>query len=633
MTIVSAVETARQLKRMEEEARRSEKTTYFWNRVHLSSAGTFVENSFHSLFYVGREPRSRPHGDFGVGDAKDVVVGGEHEQPAGPLRQHEAPNPHDSFDSTAETMRLGRRLQLQDEEGEIAEPGEEINTFHPEDAVPGSTFKQLLKNSFMGGGNNRLLSSTASSAESSNTDTRPACSSVEQANQSLLCLPYSTSEYENYYGLFGTFCFEKELADNSTTNWCISVGGILLAILVANTLQFFYENLFLYMSVLDESYDFQEAYRKCFSQFFVIFTHSILFVTMLGPFHQASRMDKVEQIMVTFALVFFFDQVKNLLIQPVIWYLVIRRCGRVQPGIQEYNEEYLLQWELQESLLDEMQRRTREFLEKRTVLVFIIGLVGFYASFLMLSIVISDCWKLSDEPNECKTSSLCPGLSEQGRLSLYYAFTYLDFCIMLLFVLEIALKLFGYGTTFILDPWNFFDSVIVLVSFICWFVFLGSTVGTTGLGLLRLLRLVRVMVMISDSRRKLKKVTKTLADGAKSHVERVLELLEKLQNLKIPAQTGQDLEWIVDMILENKLYKVSVDDPTEDEGKSKNDSEKNDASMTAWIQQLGDGTANSSGTATAAGMGGSGEDNVRGTYVAQSQVRGSFANRGSVVNR
>eukprot|EP00392_Amoebophrya_sp_AT5.2_P003200 g3205.t1 len=314
---------------------------------------------------------------------------------------------------------------------------------------------------------------------------------VLDAQKSLLCLPYTPGQYENSYQLVGTFCFGDAAAGNG---WCISVGGILLAICIANILQFLFENVYLYLSVLDESYDFQEAYRKCFGQFGVIFVHAVLLVCTVGPFHQASRMDKIEQVVVTFLLVFALDQAKNLLVQPVIWWLVIRRCGRVQPGIQEYNEEYLLQWELQESLLDEMQRRTREFLEKRAVLVFIIGLVGFYAVFLMLSIVISDCWKISDEPSEC-TTSLCPGLSEQGRLSLYYSFTYLDFCIMVIFVAEILLKLFGYGTSFILDPWNFFDSLIVLVSFICWFLFLGSTVGTTGLGLLRLLRLVRVMVI------------------------------------------------------------------------------------------------------------------------------------------
>eukprot|EP00392_Amoebophrya_sp_AT5.2_P003201 g3206.t1 len=147
---------------------------------------------------------------------------------------------------------------------------------------------------------------------------------------------------------------------------------------------------------------------------------------------------------------------------------------------------------------------------------------------------------------------------------------------------------------------------------------------------------------MSASRRKLKKVTKTLQapDGTKSHVEKVLDLLEKLQNLKIPPQMQQDLEWTVDMILENKLYKVSVDEPGEQE-----EGEKNDASMAAWIQQLGDGTgsgnlsaglgngANGTGANGDGANGGLGGDNVRGTYVAQSGVRGSFANRGSTVAR
>ena len=37
--------------------------------------------------------------------------------------------------------------------------------------------------------------------------------------------------------------------------------------------------------------------------------------------------------------------------QPVIWWCVILRCGRINPGIQEYNEDYILQWEVQDSLL------------------------------------------------------------------------------------------------------------------------------------------------------------------------------------------------------------------------------------------------------------------------------------------
>ncbi|CAD7956985.1 unnamed protein product [Amoebophrya sp. A25] len=461
------------------------------------------------------------------------------------------------------------------------------------------------------------------------SDTRRECTSLAEAHQSLLCIPFREEDYENYYGLVGTLCFGT---------WCVSAGAILLAILMANALQFVYENVYLYLSVLDEGYDIAEAYRKCFAQFFVIFTHVIIFICTLGPFHQAARLRKIEVVLVTFAAAFFLDQVKNALIQPVIWWLVIRRCGRVQPGIQEYNEEYLLQWDLQESLLDEMQRRTREFLEKRQVLMFIIGLVGFYAVFLMLSIVISDCWKPDDgsEQPEC-SSSLCPGLSDEGRRSLYYAFTYTDFVIMLFFVLEIVLKFFGYGSAFILDPWNGFDSVIVIASFICWFIFLGSAVGTTGLGLLRLLRLVRVMVMISDSRRKLKKVTKSLQtqDTAKSHVERVLDLLERLQNLKIPLQVQHDLEWVVEVILEDKLHKVSVDHEQEHDQDQPGRADNTDGAMTAWIQQLGDGNNNLSGNvATGDGAtGDAGGGNVRGTYVAQSQVRGSFAGRGSMANR
>ena len=44
-------------------------------------------------------------------------------------------------------------------------------------------------------------------------------------------------------------------------------------------------------------------------------------------------------------------EVKNVMCQPVIWWCIILRCGRINPGIQEYNEDYIMQWEPQDSLL------------------------------------------------------------------------------------------------------------------------------------------------------------------------------------------------------------------------------------------------------------------------------------------
>lgn len=232
----------------------------------------------------------------------------------------------------------------------------------------------------------------------------------------------------------------------------------------------------------------------------------------------------------------------------------------------------------------------------------IISLVAFYAVFLMLGLVISVCWKKNDIC--ASTSDLCMALfpDENTKFTVHMFFLWTDFLIMALFLVEIFLKTFGYGLTYIGDVWNMFDALIVITSFVCWVIFYGSDVGTTGLGLLRLLRLVRVMVMISDSRKRLKKVTQSLAtaDGgsggdaskvAKSHVERVLDLLERLQGLQPCQPLLPDLEWITSQIIENKLYQVSVgDDRNLDEdlffSQRGAGEEKKDAAVSAWISQI-----------------------------------------------
>ena len=79
-------------------------------------------------------------------------------------------------------------------------------------------------------------------------------------------------------------------------------------------------------------------------------------------------------------------KLKSAMVQPLIWWVVIRRCGHVQPGIQEYNEEYLLHWELQESLMDLVRRKTRAFLENKLIAMGMIGLIAIYFCFVMLGV-------------------------------------------------------------------------------------------------------------------------------------------------------------------------------------------------------------------------------------------------------
>merc|ERR1719316_2559642 len=151
-----------------------------------------------------------------------------------------------------------------------------------------------------------------------------------------------------------------------------------------------------------------------------------------------SRLERIEVIWLNFCFALMVDQAKNALVQPLIWWFVIRRCGRVHPGIQDYNEEYILQWELEESLMDALRRQVHEFLEWRPIMFGIIGLVGFYSLFVMTAIATEEYWIDN------------PVISDM--------FKYGDFAFLCIFIFEIVLKTFSYGTKFVCDAWNFFDS-------------------------------------------------------------------------------------------------------------------------------------------------------------------------------
>jgi hypothetical protein len=70
---------------------------------------------------------------------------------------------------------------------------------------------------------------------------------------------------------------------------------------------------------------------------------------------------------------------------------------------------------------------------------------------------------------------------------LYYIINYI---LLTFFIIEIAVKLFGYGYLFLIEFINVFDSVIVIVSYIMLILDLKVKV----VGILRVLRLIKVII-------------------------------------------------------------------------------------------------------------------------------------------
>ncbi|KAF4698425.1 hypothetical protein FOZ63_025056, partial [Perkinsus olseni] len=68
---------------------------------------------------------------------------------------------------------------------------------------------------------------------------------------------------------------------------------------------------------------------------------------------------------------------------------------------------------------------------------------------------------------------------------------------------------------------------------------------------------------VSEGRKKLKDLKTKSAVTVGSYVDKVLELIEELQTAKyLPPHLKDDLDWVKDVIVCNKLYEVSIDADT-----------------------------------------------------------------------
>jgi hypothetical protein len=123
-------------------------------------------------------------------------------------------------------------------------------------------------------------------------------------------------------------------------------------------------------------------------------------------------------------------------------------------------------------------------------------------------------------------------------------------------------KLFGYGHLFLVEFINVFDSVIVIVSYIMLILDLKVKV----VGILRVLRLIKVIInlkRVADEKREQKefiKEQKRQGSQMTSYVERVLDFFERVIKLaEVDKQIREDVEWAIETISENKLYKGGLD--------------------------------------------------------------------------
>jgi hypothetical protein len=232
-----------------------------------------------------------------------------------------------------------------------------------------------------------------------------------------------------------------------------------------------------------------------------------------------------------------------------MWWCVIRRCGKFEvTDFNEWNDEEIASGGSEPSLYSSLRTSVKQFLETKYISNLILGMT------LFLCVVIFTELSM---PNE----SFLFNEELQMKTELGIVFYVVNYILLTFFMVEIVLKLFSYGTLFLMGFINVFDSIVVFISFIFHII----DVQVKFVGLLRILRLIKVITEMKRQSDEIKakkeaiKNQKKQSSNMASHVERIIDFLERQAvNPEIPKMLMEDIEWAIEVISANKLYTGSM---------------------------------------------------------------------------
>ncbi|OMJ67417.1 hypothetical protein SteCoe_35440 [Stentor coeruleus] len=385
--------------------------------------------------------------------------------------------------------------------------------------------------------------------------------------------------------------------EDCSSGVCISFGVIFASIFLANLGQLIFEAALLYTSSItfkptdlerkvnpvkteinfsmEEEPPWDKIIKKCIGEITVAIVFLVSCLCAIASLIGVYDYGRPDTVWAEWIIAIVIDQAKSLLVQPLIWWLISRRCGLVTGTFSSWKDEQVIAGINDDSFMTEIRSQFAHVLESRIFTYGVIGLVVFYACFILLNLSIDIYIQ-----------------SIPVAVDIFY---YIDLCLLIIFVIEIVLRFIAWGFTYIFELWNLLDAAIVLTSF----AFSVNHTQVKGIAVLRLLRLIRVIIVmrrVSESKKKLL-MLKTQNQSVSSNVTRVLDLLEEILKEKtLTRENRNDLSWIIGQIQSRKLYTKSTTDEDETilteidkawKGKIKLDYEDFSESMPILGQKIG----------------------------------------------
>jgi hypothetical protein len=330
------------------------------------------------------------------------------------------------------------------------------------------------------------------------------------------------------------------------------IGFVFISIAIANIFQYLYTFLIIYTIHVKNEHieEMNRGIWKCSLQIFIVIISLILVLLVIWKSSLILTFGYAQELWITFTVAFIIDQSKSLIFHLGVWYFLLRRCGYLKVTEDEYVDE---KWqnERKDKFLISLRKTCSKIIESLFYKRFSIALLLVYAVFVLIVLSIQGQLTVSDR---VYTDNI-------------------DQAFITIFLTEIIVNLFVQGFQFYADVFNVFDTIVVLASFIIFFL----QFSARGLAVLRLLRLVRLIIV-------LRKVSanKRANNGYATALEETLAILKNLKNeKKLNFRQKKELGWAIEVIENNKLYDVSMDQKVE-KGSGQ---QSQDAEARKWIAQ------------------------------------------------
>lgn len=309
----------------------------------------------------------------------------------------------------------------------------------------------------------------------------------------------------------------------------ISVAYVFIGIAIGNVFQYIY-NFLIFLTTrtkIVNKISMTENSVKCALQVLVLVATLVIILLASWQSAQITIYGPNLTFWFTFIIAFIIDQAKSLFFHIGVWYFLLRRCGYLKPNEGDYVEALWKEQHIDTTWMNWRVGMTK-LLETPTFQAISLILLLIYAVFVLFVLSFGDL------------------------LNETYVLELIDQSFICVFLLEIFMRIFSMSYLFFLDPFNIFDTTIVVLSFSLFFV--GVSAG--GLAVLRLMRLLRLLVVY----RKVNSSNKRKPRGKfATALEEALFILRDLRSMKkLTAKQKKELSWTINIIESSKLYEVNL---------------------------------------------------------------------------